>query len=180
MTEGIQYTIPGQPGRTKTAVLSFLRTELLYDIQNCAFVEGDIMKVESEHDRHQVLDIGEDGNIDRVTRMLDLAHAECVEALYPYSKEVIDAESSADDVLAEKETYTVSLLLPDDYSKTSLDLLTKYIHEYMVCRVLADWMNITKPDAAANWQAKAEQAKGAAKSLVNYRTGRVRRTQSPF
>ena len=72
--------------RTKTVKMTFKREELLYDIRNNAYVEGDVMQAKTEHDRHQVQDIGEDGNIDRVTRLLDLAHAECEEALFPYTK----------------------------------------------------------------------------------------------
>ena len=70
---------PGGRGqeRKKSVRLTFKREELLYDIRNNAYVEGDVMQVNDAHDRHQVQDIGEEGNIDRVTRVLDLAHAEC-------------------------------------------------------------------------------------------------------
>ena len=61
----------------KTVTLTFKRDELLYDIKNMGFVEGDTKKVESEHERHQVMDVGEDGNVDRVTRVLDLTFSEC-------------------------------------------------------------------------------------------------------
>ena len=63
----------------------FKRNELLYDIGNYAFIEGDILEDEDEHRRHQLIDINEAGNIDLVDRMLALAHSECVEFLYPYS-----------------------------------------------------------------------------------------------
>ena len=198
--------------RTKTVKLTFKREELLYDIRNNAYVEGDVMQAKTEHDRHQVQDIGEDGNIDRVTRVLDLAHAECEEALFPYTKENVEQESEMDDTptyieptadaedtmagseetLAEEEftddtpvvkptgDYVIRLLVPDEYSKTTLRLIVRYIHEYMVCRVLSDWMSITNPPAAANWKAKQDEALEGMKEAVNFRTGRVRRTQTPF
>ena len=198
--------------RTKTVKMTFKREELLYDIRNNAYVEGDVMQTKTEHDRHQVQDIGEDGNIDRVTRVLDLAHAECEEALFPYTKENVEQESEMDDTptfveptadaegtvegsedtLAEEEftddtpvvkptgDYVIRLLVPDEYSKTTVRLIVRYIHEYMVCRVLSDWMSITNPPAAANWKAKQDEALEGMKEAVNFRTGRVRRTQTPF
>ena len=198
--------------RTKTVKMTFKREELLYDIRNNAYVEGDVMQEKTEHERHQVQDIGEDGNIDRVTRVLDLAHAECEEALFPYTKENVEQESEMDDTptyieptadaegtvegseetLAEEEftddtpvvkptgDYVIRLLVPDEYSKTTVRLIVRYIHEYMVCRVLYDWMSITNPPAAANWKAKQDDALEGMKEAVNFRTGRVRRTQTPF
>lgn len=65
--------------KTKAVTLVFKREELLYDAENYSFVEGDIMQAEDEHARHQVFDIGQDGNVDRVTRILNLVHSECVE-----------------------------------------------------------------------------------------------------
>lgn len=187
--------------RTKTVKLTFKREELLYDIRNNAYVEGDVMQAKTEHDRHQVQDIGEDGNIDRVTRVLDLAHAECEEALFPYTKENVEQETEMDDTPtfvepveetpAEEFTneitdakptgdYVIRLLVPDEYSKTTVRLIVRYIHEYMVCRVLADWLSITNPPAAANWKAKQDEELEGMKEAVNFRTGRVRRTQTPF
>ena len=55
--------------KTKAVTLVFKREELLYDAENYSFVEGDIMQAEDEHARHQVFDIGQDGNVDRVTRI---------------------------------------------------------------------------------------------------------------
>lgn len=196
----------GMVARTKTVKMTFKREELLYDIRNNAYVEGDVMQAKTEHDRHQVQDIGEDGNIDRVTRLLDLAHAECEEALFPYTKEdveqetemddtptyveptadaggtVADMEMFTDDMTASKPTgdYVIRLLVPDEYSKTTVRLIVRYIHEYMVCRVLSDWMSITNPPAAANWKAKQDEALEGMREAVNFRTGRIRRTQTPF
>lgn len=72
--------------QTKSVTLTFKRSELIYDAENYSFVEGDIMKTDDAHARHQVFDIGQKGNIDRVTRVLNLAHAECVEMLFPIQK----------------------------------------------------------------------------------------------
>lgn len=169
--------------RTKTVTLTFLREQLLYDIKNIAYVEGDVLPDEAQHSKHQVQDIGEDGNIDRVTRMLDLALAHCVEALYPFSKVDVESGVVLDDTLTETPTYTVTLLVPDDFSDTTAKYLEQLIHNLLVYYVLADWMsiaNVANPQSAANWAAKAQDLEDEIKSKLNARTGRVRKFQSPF
>lgn len=160
--------------------LTFKREELLYDCKNLGFIEGDVMQVQSAHDRHQVMDIGEDGNVDRVTRVLDLAIAQCVELCYPYSKVPVEEETSMDDTLKETETYVVRLLVPDDFSQTTVVLLERLIHELLVSKVMADWTSITKPESKSNWQEKIESLESDIRRNLNGRCGRVRRTLTPF
>lgn len=163
--------------------LTFYREQLLYDIKNLAYVEGDVLSDDAQHSKHQVQDIGEDGNIDRVTRMLDLALAHCVEVLYPYSKVNVEHETVRDDILTEEYVYTITLLVPDDFSVTTVNLLEQLIHNLLVYLVLADWMsiaNVANPNSAANWAAKAQDAESEIKRRLGARTGRVRKFQSPF
>ena len=143
-----RYNSTGLTARTKTVKLLFKRSELLYDIKNYAYVEGDVMQVNTEHDRHQVQDIGETGNIDRVTKVLDLAYAESVEALFPYTKQDVEqvtemdnmptvvydeeppADEGSDEVFTNEkpdetksQDYEIQLLVPDAYSKTTVPCL---------------------------------------------------------
>lgn len=168
------------PKRTRTVELRFLRSQLLYDAANYAFVAGDVMKAEDEHGRHQVVDMVEDGNVDRVTRVLNLAVAECREILYPYTKVEVEGEESRNDVLAEVPEYVIRMLVPDDFSKTTVTFLEQLIHELLVDRIMADWMSLTKPEDKAVWEEKAEAVIGKINSCKNYRTGKVRRPLHPF
>jgi hypothetical protein len=168
-----------QNARKKSITLSFYRKNLLYDIENCAFVEGDIMPTDNENTRHQVIDIGQDANIDRVTRMLDLAFAECVEFMYPYTK-VPCEDGTQDNDLRETSVYVVEMLVDADFSQSSTNLIAKLVHEYMVCRVLGDWLRITNPDNRSGWDVKAEEIKNQIRVRLNARCGRVRRRQTPF
>lgn len=167
-------------GSRKSATLSFLRTELLYDVANYAYVEADIMDDKQEHAKHQTFDVAEDGNVDRVTRMLTLAHAECVEYLYPYTKRMSEKVETRVDLLDNVDEYIIEMDLPKEFSKSTLDLLEWYIHEYMVCRVLYDWFLITKPEAAGAWKTRMDAAKEGIDLIKNKRTGMVRRKQHPF
>lgn len=167
--------------QTRAATLVFKRAELLYDAKNYSFVEGDIMTAGDEHVRHQVQDIGESGNVDRVTRILNLAHAECVEMLYPYTKEELQEElDELDDILKESDEYRIELTLPATFSLTTVKLLEHLLHEYMVCRVLADWMSITNPSSQANWETKLKSQKDKIQTSLVSRTGKLRRKCKPF
>jgi hypothetical protein len=171
------------PKYTNTVTLKFKREELLYDIKNMAYVEGDVMPTDNEHDRHQVMDIGEDGNIDRVTRIMDLAIDHCTELLYPYSKKDVDDNEERDDTLTETEEYKIEMKVPTDFSKSTVNYLEKLIHELVVYKVLSDWMSITNlrnTNSAANWAAKIKQLEDDIESTLNARMHRVRRTQTPW
>lgn len=175
------YCCTGSTTQTKQVTLTFKRQELLYDVRNYSFVEGDLMKEEAEHARHHVFDVGESGNVDRVTRVLNLAHAECVEMLYPYSKtEIPDEQEALDDVLTEPEEYPIVLALPVTFSLSTVQLLKHLVHEYLVCRVLADWMSITNPGSEANWEKKFESLRSKIQTALVSRTGKVRRKCKPF
>lgn len=167
--------------QTRSVTLTFKRSELIYDAENYSFVEGDIMKADDDHARHQVFDIGQSGNIDRVTRVLNLAHAECVEMLYPYTKETIPEEQEAlDDILTEPDEYNIVLNLPETFSLSTVKLLSNLVHEYLVCRVLADWMSITNPGSQHNWEEKMDGIKMKIQTSLMSRTGKVRRKLKPF
>ena len=101
------------------------------------------MPTDSEHERHQVFDICQDGNIDRVTRVMDLVVSHARELLFPYSKVEVDENEEREDSLNETETYVIELRVPDDFSKTTATYLEKLIHDYIVYKVLEDWLVIT-------------------------------------
>ena len=160
--------------------ITFDRERLLYDISNYSFVEGDLMEVNDEHRRHQVVDVCEDGNVDRVTRVLNLAYSEVVESLYPYTKKECADEETRDNESKVIEQYVLEMDVPDTFASNTLDLLTHLIHEYLVCRVVADWMSITNPSSMETWDVKVETARRKMRGCVNSRMVRLRRKLSPW
>lgn len=162
------------------ATLIFDCNELLYDIKNYCYIEGDLMDRQDEHANHHVYDVGENGNADRVTRTLDLAFSKCVELCYPYSKKELSTKTRHDDELEEKDEYVLRLKLPEGFSETTVKLLETLIHELLVYRAMEDWMSITKPESKENWREKAEEAEREIQSALNTRMGRVRRRLSVF
>lgn len=160
-------------------VMRFKRDQLLYDISNYAYIEGHVMETESTHQQHMVQDVGEEGNVDRVTRVLDLNVAKCREMLYPFIKHEIHRQE-LDDTLKETPIYGMVLKVPQGFSQTTLNLLERLIHEYLVCKSVADWMSITNPKKAEAWALKAHEAESEIKTRLHARLGRVRRKIHPF
>lgn len=173
----------GTKADTRHVMLMFKREQLIYDIGNYAFVEGDVMPAKEEHERHQVMDVTQDGNIDLATRILNLAHSEVVEILYPYTKEPVVDEEAFDDELEEPEEYEITMTVPQTYSRTSVKYLRWLIHEYLVYRVLYEWMcltNLANPLSKKNWQEKIEEIKTKMKSAIRCRGKPLRISQHPF
>lgn len=165
---------------TREVTMVFHREQLLYDIKNYAYIEGHVWGEENQHAQHTLVDIGEEGNVDRVNRILGVVHADAVEMLYPYTKqETEEAEEICDKMWTPKE-YKIVMSVSKRMSRTTLHLLTKLIHEFMVARVLYDWLSITHPDAAGNWLQKAEEAEKEINGIKNNRTGITRRRLHPF
>ncbi|MFI3293743.1 MAG: hypothetical protein SNI70_09530 [Rikenellaceae bacterium] len=165
----------------KSAKITFKSKELIYDIENCSFVEGDIMVTDNDHARHQVFDIAQKGNIDRVYRMLNLAYSECIEMLYPYSKrEIPIGQTDFNNDISAPDEYSINLSLPDGFSESTLRLVTNLLHEYMVCKVLADWMSIVNPSSKSNWEDKIDKLRQKIQTSLTARIGKVRRKTKPF
>ena len=160
--------------------LVFIREELLYDIESYAFVTGDLMQVAEEHLKHQVFDISQGGNEDLTTRMLNLAHAECVEFLYPYTKGSCIEGETLDDTLTIPEKYEIELTLPMQFSRATVLLLRELIHDYFICRVLSEWFGETYPTMRSFWKERLEELKARMRSAIISRRGPLRRKQSMF
>lgn len=159
--------------------LKFLRSQLLYDIKNYAFVEGDVMGEEKQHAQHVLVEIGEEGNVDRVNRILAVVHTAVIEMLFPYTK-AEPIEEEIDNCLHAPEEYVVELTVPSTMSRTTMHHLSKLIHEFMVYCVLADWLSITNPQAAANWSTKAEAIKEEIEEVKNLRRKAFTRATHPW
>lgn len=168
-----------QEAAPKTVRLTFLRKELLYDAQNYAYIEADVMGEEKQHAQHMLADICEEGNVDRVSRILSVVHAAVVEMLYPFTKEA-PADAEIDDKLEAPEQYEIVLSVPDGMSQTTVNLLSKQIHEYMVYRVMADWLTITNPAAAQAWMGRAEDTATEIEKSKNLRRRPQERKMSTF
>lgn len=161
------------------ATLEFLRKELLYDISNRAYIIGDSLGDDKEHAKHQLIDIVQDGNIDYVARMLDKAHAECAEFLYSCTKVPCETDVKYDDDQQDIEKYIITMSVHNGISETTLNLLTKLIHEYMVLKVLGGFLLMVGLSSAYG-KDEIENIENQIRTRLNARINRVRRGQHPF
>lgn len=165
---------------TKKVTLTFHREQLLYDIKNYAYIEGHVWGEENQHAQHTLVEIGEDGNVDRVNRILGVVHAAAVEMLYPYTKQEPVEDEEICDRIWTPEDYKIEMRVPATMSRTTLHLLSRLIHEFMVARVIYDWLSITHPEAAGNWREKAADAEEEINSIKHRRGKALRRPSHPF
>lgn len=159
--------------------LTFSREQLLYDIKNYAYVESHVMSPDTEHARHMVADVGEEGNVDRVTRVLDLGVAKCREMLYPWAKMSI-SNTEFNDTLQEQAQYRIDMTVPTTMSETTLSFVERYIHEFLVCRGVSDWLSITNPQKSEVWMEKANEAEREIGRSIHSRVERTRIRQHWF
>jgi len=177
------YIFNNQEERTKTVVLMFYRHELLNDLDGYGFVEGDVQRDDAEHlkhGKHLTQDITQEGNVDLVTRWLDLKLAWCREQLYPYTKSPVMDNVTLDDTLESTETYVITMTVPEDFSDTTAEYLEQLIHNLLVWWVLYKWLSMTKPEAADKWLALAKDAEEELHKSKSRLCGRLRRPLRPF
>lgn len=158
--------------------LEFKRTELEDDIAQIGYVSGDVSDG-GDHPKHQLQDVIQDGNRDRVLRMLSLAHGEVLEMLYDSTNRAVE-DGEWNNVLEDPDKYVVDLEVPTSFSRTTVEYLRHAIHEYMICRVWEDWMSIVSPGQADVWVAKRLQAKEDIMKSMSKRSKRLRLRLTPW
>lgn len=160
--------------------ITLYRNSLLYDISNIAYIVGDSIPDLDDKVRSAITDICEEGNIDRITRIMNRAYNDLLNLLYAYTKERVLEENRVDNLFSEPVEYKIRMMVPEDFSKTTVSALSECLHEYIVNIVIADWLSITKKDEMSTWQEKADIVLGRAKNIINDRVGAIKRKLSVF
>ena len=139
--------------------MKITKKALLYDIANLAYTIADNGEP-GDHRLHRVRDICQDGNIDRVARILGLAYADILSILLPLITTPainIDRDFSSsphDYEICFRNDRTLKYLL----TKERQLKIKESAHDYMVCMVLADWLGFTLPSEAPLWRQRAERS----------------------
>lgn len=150
------------------------RKALLYDIANMAYTIADTGE-DNRHILHRVRDICEDGNIDRVNRVLALAYSKVLTVLLPVliPNPQTEKRGNGDEVCSqhgEGEDFEIHLRKGRGFrfllTKEREMNIKETVHEFMVCMVLADWLGVTLPEAADVWKFRAERCIEALKEIV--------------
>ena len=171
-------------------MVEMIKDELVFDVKNTAFVFADSnIKLDSDlHSLHNVFDVGEDGNRDKLARILDSAVEDCREFLFRYTKKNMDCggfdsnewEECVGSPTNEEDAYYICMYLPKDFSSTGIHTLAVYIHDYIVNQALYEWMMLAYPDGAENFKILAEEKKQKIKDASNHSAGHIRIRLHPF
>lgn len=171
-------------------MIEMQKDELVFDIKNTAYSFADSQRNASvdEHSLHQVFDVGEDGNRDKLARLLDSAVEDCKEFLFRFCKlemkgsgfDSNEWEECIGSPTNEEEAYYIALRMPQGFSKTSIHTMTTYLHDYIVYQSLYEWLMIVYPDGAERFLTLAEEKKQKIKDAANRSAGRSRIRLHPF
>ena len=164
----------------KSISIKFGREELIYDITNLAYVEGDILPEDAQYIRNQIIEINEKGNRDRVSRVLNMAYAVLDQILSTFTKQAVVDGAALDNQLTEPAEYVFNMNVPDAFTEQGHKLLQELINEYFVAAVLYDWLKIHNPKSAEKWRIRLEELTILIKTAMNARGGITRRKMSPF
>ena len=153
--------------------------EVTKDVALSAYVIADA-NGQSEHQKHNLADITQDENKARVNRIIDIAFLEARQILLSAAKTPItmtEADNSLPQVDGEK---TIVLNLPDTLPQESADLITPYVHEYIVWKTLLWWCNLVFPAASQTCLQNIDNAEKQIRSAITRRMGHTTRPLSPF
>lgn len=171
-------------------MIELLKKELVYDVKNTAYTYADSISssVADPHLIHNIYDVGEDGNRDKLARILDSAIEDCREMLFRYTKmEMLGGgfdsnewEECIGSPTNEEESYYLAMRMPNGFSQTSVHTMMVYIHDYIVNQCLYEWLMIVYPDGADRFWALVEDKKQKIKDASNRSAGRPRIRLHPF
>lgn len=160
--------------------ITLYRKSLLYDISNVAFIIGSSNPEIDDKTRSSIIDICIDGNVDRVTRMMNMAVNELINKIYAFTKDRVLEDCKISNLHIEPDKYQIQMSVPLGFSKTTASVLTDYMHEFIVNFIISDWLSFTKKDEMQIWESKSDICISKIKSVINNRVFATKRKLSPF
>ncbi len=170
------------PSATADTRLRIYRDELLYDIESICYLEA--LSLESrEADSsvpHIIYNVCGAANIDRVLRLIGSVYAHAAELLSSIGKKECITQS-VDNRLLSPEFFDICLNQQCKIAASMISHLTHLVHQYIVYRVVAEWMSVPNPTASTKWGDKAALIAAEIRTSVNSISSLPRRRQSsPF
>lgn len=146
------------------------------DVRSAAWLEQELHPELDRHRRHQMADICEEGNAERVWRVLGAAVAEVRFALL----KILNPASGLRPVNELEQPESWSFSFAEDLPTDTLTYLKEKIHGYLVAAVMADRCGVIIPDAAAVWQERAEEGLAVLRDGAATAFGRFRSVRRPL
>lgn len=152
--------------------------EVLDDIRSAAWLESELHEELPLHRRHEMADICEENNIEKIWRVLGICDAELRVAL----QRILAFPSKIVAVNAIERPGRWEYPVVEGMRAEIVTLAKEKIHDYFVARAMADRAAVIIPVCSDIWQTRAEEAMAAvAECAATAIAGiPVRRRLSPF
>ncbi len=148
------------------------KEDILYDIANLGYIEGDVVGEDAIHVKHVIQDICQEGNVDRVERILELVWLRCLDILSPVS--------APDEELDRYEVLVAVKRIVLRRHSAAVRSIPALVRELMTATVLWEWLGISNARAAEKWGIKCEDLWDRLRSIVLRLQSPVRRPLSPW
>lgn len=140
--------------------------EVIDDIRSAAWLESETNPDADIHSRHEMADICEKDNIERVWRILGICVAEIRMALRAIL--IPDPQEWLRNDLERPEHW--DFIFQNRLPPHTANFLKEKIHEYLVARVISDRLAVLIPDAADFWLSSASDILSTISSTSNSAT----------
>jgi len=146
----------------KPAAITIISREVLDDIKSAAWLESELHPECDLHRRHEMADVCEPGNVEKVWRILGVCDSEVRMAL---RKILLSQEKDRYlNELENPETRMFMIEAPPASDKVAF--LKEKIHEYFVASVMADRTAVIMPDAKRVWEERKKEASAALSTIA--------------
>lgn len=141
--------------------LVILSSEIFADIRSAAWLESELHPELDRHRRHEMADICEKGNVDRVWRVLGVGVAEIRLALLKLlcPQCLISTVNELECPASWHFRFAVPL------QEATPVYIKEKIHEYLVASVMADRTSVIIPQGASVWSDRADMALAALREV---------------
>lgn len=152
--------------------------EVLCDIRSAAWLESELHESLPLHRRHEMADVCEEGNIEKIWRVLGLCDTEVRVAL----RRILVAVPRLSPVNSIESPEEWEYHLAECLRTESVNLTKEKIHDYFVASAMADRAEVIIPECAPIWR---ERAAGALTAISECAASAmagvpVRRRMCPF
>lgn len=167
--------------RTKITV-TLKKKELLYDIDNIAYITGDILGDADTTPKYRsdIQSTREPWGKSIIIRALDRAFYHLRAKLTAYTKSDTREDMDVTDAPKDLENYVLTLYVPQEVSESNIDGVACAAHNYLVYSALCDWFEKLKKDERDLYLFKLKEEMDLIKHYLTLRTKPMRLRQSPF
>jgi hypothetical protein len=157
--------------------ITLYKSEIIYDVQNKTYITGRSRQTGDNHEQVANMQANNDEeNLNQILRSIGTA--------YDYMKAkmaefMTGKDEDGNDILLNiSGNITVSLSLPENYNKATVDSIASALHNIIVNKAIADWFTLTNKADAADYAAAAASEVNILREALNKRTRPVRNTSN--